>query len=253
VNFQKDYVALAPNQNLVFRLSLDADKLPNGSYFVQGLVSGFRPGKLMKFDVLNRPQIRSTLNQNCGKAVNKQCELGLKCSFENSKVIHLGVCKAVFEQPVTHISSAKKPTTPGPGVNSRAVDRLGRDQIFENRQILKLENVDYFANDAVTVSEFKKLVFEKSLKKIDLVESNNLLTKQQSIYLLYYFLYSERYPRSLNGLFFLDTVGAKYTDYIDAAASLGVLSMSDKYFYPFDLVTRGEVLRMIDKFLAIKI
>ena len=259
VNFNKDFVGLAPSQNLVFRLSLEADKLAKGKYFIQGLVSGFRPGQLVKFEVLDRPKTTSGEGESCGKAINKGCDFGLRCNFDNSQVINLGVCTPINSQLSTGLSQRVLSTGSNSGsslglsANIKSLDKLGGSQKFSNTQLLDIDKVEYFANDPLSASEFKQIVFNKTFQKLDLADSNSLLTKQQAVYLLYYYLYSQRYPRSLNGLFFLDTVGAKYTDYIDAAASLGVINMSEKYFYPYDLVTRGEVLKMIDKFLAIRI
>jgi len=250
VNFSKKFVALAPNQNLVFRLSVDADMLPTGKYFIQGLVSGFRPGQLVGFEVLKKPIIDSDLGKPCGTAVNKACGFGLTCSYENSSIVNLGVCVNSGTNLATS-GVAQRNSVPVLSANVNSIDKLQINQKFDNLQVSKLDNLEYFSSDPLSVTEFKELVFNKTFQKIDVADSQNLLTKQLAAYVLYFYLYSKKTPMSLSGMFFLDTIGSKYVDYIDACASLGVISMKDKYFYPYDLVTRGEVVSMIDKFLAL--
>jgi len=245
-NYYENFVYLAPKQSVIFRFTLDAKIFKPGKYYVQGLLSNFAPGQQIPFEIIEKPTLVAGLNQACGSAINKTCDIGLECNLKVSHVKNMGVCVNAGSNPILN----PKKQFFGDPVLSTTIPSAGMDS--NSGEILNVSDLDFYSHDLVTASDFKQLVFNKALVQIDLADSNKNLTKQQAVFLLYYYLYSKQQPMSLTGLFYLDTIGSNYSKYIDAAYSLGVLDSKEKYFYPNRLVTRSEVMIWINKFLKIK-
>jgi hypothetical protein len=245
-NYFENFVYLAPKQSVIFRFTLDANLFKPGEYYVQGLLSNFAPGKHVSFEIVEKPTLIAGLNEACGTAINKPCAAGLTCNLKVSRVKDMGVCVLNNTAP---IYNPKKQFFGSPELSTKIPFETPDSN---NREILNVSDLDFYSTDLVTSSDFKQLVFNKALVQIELPESNKNLTKQQAIFLLYYYLYSKQVPLSLTGLFYLDTIDSHYSKYIDAAYSLGVLNNRDKYFNPNRLVTRAEVLMWIRNFLKFK-
>lgn len=245
-NYYENFVYLAPKQSVIFRFSLDANLFQPGKYYVQGLLSNFAPGKHVSFEIVEKPTLLASLNEACGTAINKSCAAGLTCNLKVSRVKNMGVCVLDNKTP---IYNSKKQFFGSPVLSTKIPIELPNSN---SGAILNVSDLDFYSTDLVTSSDFKQLVFNKALVQIELPESNKNLTRQQAIFLLYYYLYSKQAPLSLTGLFYLDTINSHYSKYIDASYSLGVLDNRDKYFHPNRLVTRAEVLMWIRNFLKFK-
>jgi len=245
-NYYENFVYLAPKQSVIFRFSLDAKYFKPGKYYIQGLLSNFAPGKTVGFEIVEKPTLIAGLNQSCGAAVNKTCAAGLTCNLKVSRVKDMGVCVLNNSNPIYN------PDKQFFGTPSLTTKIPKAKSVHKPGEILNVSDLDFYSTDLVSASDFKQLVFNKALVSIDLPESSKNLTRQQAIFLLYYYLYSKQAPLSLTGLFYLDTIDSHYSKYIDASYSLGVLDTREKYFHPNRLVTRSEVLLWIKNFLKFK-
>ena len=248
-NYSQNYVYLAPRQSIVFKHSFDAKNLSIGSYLLQGFVSNLQAGEYVSFEIIKRPSLNAGLNQGCGPAINKVCEIGLSCNFNVSSVKDMGIC--VRENSGQILNNKVRLQDPYMYTDSLFVLQNQNSVGFED-QILNTDDLSLYNTELVSIQDFRQIVFNKAFTNIEIKPSQQLITRQQAIFLLYTNLYSRSYPTSLNGIFYLDTINSNYRDYIDWAYSKGITSNKDKYFYPDRFLTRGELLIWIKNFLKLK-
>ena len=245
LNTTNNFVSLAPRQKISFKFELDAKYFNSQSFYLQGLVSGFRPGSMTKFQVLQRPSLYAKHYESCNSS--KICEAGLSCNYGLSAYPNTGLCEV---NPNIANYQSPSPSQQVLAYNQPTDTLVASPAVYPKA---KADSTQAILSNLVSVSDFKKTVFNLAFVELPVENSDLILNAEQTIYLLYKHLYSKKYPSSLNGIFYLDTISSKYLDYIDASYSLGVLSQDSSYFYPRRLMTQKLLESWIHKFLGLRL
>ena len=194
LNTTNNFVSLAPRQKISFKFELDAKHFTAQNFYLQGLVSGFRPGSMTKFQVLQRPSLYAKEYESCNSS--KICEAGLSCNYGLSAYPNTGLCEVSSNTANYQIQS--------PSQQVLAYNQP-KDTLVASPAVYPTANADSkqaVSSNLVSVSDFKKTVFNLAFVEVPIKNSDLILNSEQTVYLLYKHLYSKKYPSSLNGIFY---------------------------------------------------